>query len=156
MKGTTHIVAGAVTGSIIAKSLNLPIEDTVLLASASAIGSLIPDIDKKNSTIAKPFFFISYPIRKTFGHRTLTHSLFPYLIAFLLINYLDIAYSIYWNGVILGALSHIFLDMLNPTGVALFYPVKKKISFLKIRTGGIFEYIFSVLLVLGYGIYMFI
>lgn len=59
------------------------------------------------------------------------------------------------NGLTLGVLSHILLDMLNPKGVCLFFPWKKKISIGKIRTGGVIEKIFFLCLVVLCGYLIF-
>lgn len=158
LKGTTHIIGGAIAGNIIANCFNLPVEETIMITTASAIGGLIPDIDKRQSTIGKRLFFISIPVSKIFGHRTFTHSLLPYMLILYLLNIFKeaISYHFVWQGLIIGALSHIALDMLNPHGVSLFYPYKKKISILKIKTGSSLESIFTIFMILGYSVTKFI
>ena len=37
--------------------------------------SLMPDIDLPISKVGRPLFFISVPLEKRFGHRTITHSI---------------------------------------------------------------------------------
>ena len=47
-------------------------------------GALLPDIDHPQSAIGRIFFFISYPLNRTFGHRRHVHSLvvwIPFTIA---------------------------------------------------------------------------
>ena len=41
----------------------------------AAVASLLPDIDLPPSTIGRLFWFLSVPLERRFGHRTLTHSL---------------------------------------------------------------------------------
>lgn len=48
------------------------------------IGSLSPDIDHPKALIGRVFFFISKPLDRHFGHRTITHSLLGWLICTLL------------------------------------------------------------------------
>jgi len=45
------------------------------------LGSLMPDIDMPKSTIGRLIPFISVPLERRFGHRTITHSLIGWLIA---------------------------------------------------------------------------
>lgn len=59
--------------------------------------SFMPDIDLPTSRIGRPLFFLSVPLEKRFGHRTITHS-------------------------IIGYWSHIQIDMANIRGVDLFWP----------------------------------
>jgi inner membrane protein len=37
--------------------------------------SFMPDIDIPTSRVGRPLFFISVPLEKRFGHRTITHSM---------------------------------------------------------------------------------
>ena len=113
----------------------------ILYINSIKIGSLFPDIDHPKSYLGKRFPFISKKVNSIFHHRGFTHSLlFIYslvLISMLICIFLKIFYSsIYFCiniyifsiefGFILGCISHIFFDMLNPTGVALLYPSTKK------------------------------
>ena len=41
----------------------------------AAVASLLPDIDLPPSKIGRLFWWISVPLERRFGHRTLTHSL---------------------------------------------------------------------------------
>ena len=111
---------------------------TILVTAV--IGSFMPDIDMPKSVIGRLFFFISIPLERKFGHRTVTHSLigwavfsvaFTFIagIVHLTLRYTDFvgtqgpvhilrlsaAFSI-------GYMSHVILDMFNPRGVQLFWP----------------------------------
>lgn len=49
-------------------------------------------------------------------------------------------------GVLAGELSHIFLDLLNPSGVPLFWPLtRRRISLLPLQTGGWMDRVLGVL-----------
>ena len=39
--------------------------------------SLMPDIDLPTSKVGQPLFWLSVPLEKRFGHRTITHSFSP-------------------------------------------------------------------------------
>jgi membrane-bound metal-dependent hydrolase YbcI (DUF457 family) len=103
------------------------------------LGSLMPDIDMPRSFIGRIFFFISKPIERKFGHRTVTHSLIGWLAATVLtFGIITILYLIFQKNPVLsiplckrwlaafaiGYLSHLILDMLNPRGSQLFWPDK--------------------------------
>lgn len=53
-------------------------------------------------------------------------------------------------GLLAGALSHLFLDALNPSGIPLLWPAtKKRISLLPIQTGGKIDRLIGRLCLLG-------
>ena len=51
---------------------------TIILCSI--LGAIIPDIDHPRSMIGKLFSFISIPLERKYGHRTITHSLIGWAI----------------------------------------------------------------------------
>jgi len=106
LTGKTHATAGIATALLI--GTNIP------QLALVTIGAILPDVDHSGSTLGQ----LVKPISKKLKHRQLTHSLL-FLIAMHIISpYLGI-----------GVFTHIFLDMLNPQGVKLFYPNKKSIRF---------------------------
>lgn len=126
--------------------LNLNLTDFmisfIMLIMTLYIGSLLPDIDHPNSHIGKFFPGITSFFRhNNIIHRELTHSLYATLLIllfFLCINlllkvfFLSLYSSMYLYifagqfGILIGYLSHILLDMINPSGVCLLYPLKKR------------------------------
>lgn len=52
------------------------------------------------------------------------------------------------HGLLLGVLSHLILDMLNPMGIRVFYPVGPRIRLAKIRTGSKGENIVFVMCIM--------
>jgi inner membrane protein len=104
------------------------------------LGAVIPDIDHPKSVIGKIFYFISAPIERKYGHRTVTHSfigwaVFTIIFAFLIlfgIWILDIVWKLgfgYWNlaprwiaSFSISYMSHLILDMFNRRGSQLFWP----------------------------------
>lgn len=81
--------------------------------------STIPDLDSPNSYVGRWFPWLSEPIAYSFGHRTLTHSL-PFLVVVGLFAWP--LSSGYWLALVGGVGSHLLVDMMTLSGVALFYP----------------------------------
>ncbi|MFQ6010519.1 MAG: metal-dependent hydrolase [Candidatus Aenigmatarchaeota archaeon] len=73
--------------------------------------SVLPDIDTPRSHIGRIFPFSGW-IEENIGHRSITHSLLFVVVAALGGGL----------GPLVGALSHILLDMLTPNGVQLLWP----------------------------------
>lgn len=125
MRGTTHLQAGLTTAVITGAS---PINVAIML-----IGSILPDIDKGISLLGRYNLFAF-----TLSHRGITHS----LVLLLPLYYLSEPLAI-------GMATHIILDMLNPTGVTLFWPIPFKVKFpiiAKIRSGGVIDWVVFTLL----------
>lgn len=214
MMGRTHKAGGVLAGVLIGGFLvsGNPVSIVVCtgaLIGGCIMGSLLPDIDKKESTIGRTLWFISWPIyffrllvklfayifpgilKKAFqeleedtGHRALAHSLITwavlsgsfwmcrsYIFGWILhggkkllslipmklpdINHYigalmsDIHISnllihksigLFIIGTSIGMLSHLFLDLFTPGGVALLSPViDKKVEIPIIKTNGLAE-----------------
>jgi inner membrane protein len=89
--------------------------------------SLLPDIDLPLAKIGRLFWFVSVPLERRFGHRTLTHSLLV-LVALAVISYpLAWIQPQYWGCVVGGYWSHLWIDMLNVRGVDLFWPAPVRV-----------------------------
>lgn len=94
---------------------------------AASVVSLLPDIDHPESFIGRVFPFISKPILRKYGHRTVTHS----LLAIVGVAVMMLPVLIFASGMIYGALlaafaSHIFIDLFNKAGVKLLSPFAQK------------------------------
>jgi len=85
------------------------------------LGSVLPDVDSSRTLVGRILNPISYLIRSRFAHRTITHSWIPLLFLFNLYLTTREHFVLFF---LLGYISHIFLDMLNTSGVAFFYPKK--------------------------------
>jgi len=98
----------------------------IVFIVGAIVGGLLPDIDHPKSRIGKRFI-LSEAINKKFGHRYFFHSLLFVLITGALLSLLNF---IFGAGVMIGMLSHLILDLIEPgNGVALLYPLNKnKIS----------------------------
>ena len=104
----------------------------------------IPDIDLESSKLGRKKIF--RPLQFFVKHRGAFHSFtFLFLLTFLFLIFVPrIAL-----GFFIGYASHLFADSLTISGIAPFFPWKRKI-FWKIRTGGKIEKIlFFVLLIVN-------
>ena len=99
MQGLTHAAVGA--------AVAMQVTDSIPLTGVIVIGSLLPDIDKGNSLLGR-----YNPLSFVIPHRTITHCLLFLRLGYLISLYLSI-----------GILTHYILDMLNPDGIPLFWPV---------------------------------
>ncbi|WP_076414932.1 metal-dependent hydrolase [Shewanella sp. UCD-KL12] len=113
------------------------------------MGSLLPDLDHPGSTIGKRVLFISIPLSAFFGHRQITHSLWPFVGVLLLFG----ADGLMSNEIVLciaiGYASHLFADILTDSGIPFFWPLQYRFkSLIPAKTGGVFEY------VLAYGLFL--
>lgn len=131
MRATSHVVFNTLAAFYLVDTTSIPLDNHWLLGG-TILGSLLPDMDKKSSKIAKMGFFLRL------DHRGLTHSLLGFF-AFSLLALFFTKTSFAW-GFILGYGGHILEDMLTIQGVSLFYPRKRKIRFpLPIKSGGLVE-----------------
>ena len=87
-----------------------------------AVASLLPDVDLPTAKIGRLLFWLSVPLERRFGHRTLTHSVVGMLLVALVASPLWWVRPLYFWCVICGTWSHLWIDMLNLRGVDLFWP----------------------------------
>lgn len=81
-------------------------------------GSILPDIDLRNSTVAKLLhFYIPVP------HRTITHTIWIPLLLLLLSYHMQGLYVI--NYIALGYLFHLFNDNFSKSGICYFWPITR-------------------------------
>lgn len=97
-------------------------QTSIIAWAIAALFSLMPDIDLPTSRVGRPLFFISVPLEKHFGHRTITHSLIGVAILGALAFPLHEPYPLYFWAIVGGYWSHLQIDMSNIRGVDLFWP----------------------------------
>lgn len=103
------------------------------------LGALLPDIDHPSSTVGRPLFFISKPLARITGHRTVTHSLLG-LSLLLSCLYLTNSMTLFGKGIACGVASHLVGDFITKGGIPLFWPIKRRFSFpISFVTGGLVE-----------------
>jgi len=148
MTGKTHIIGGIALGTLYSMKTGLLPEATAITTGLAVIGALFPDIDQPQSKLGRVIPFISIPIYKIFGHRGILHAPLLYLIlGFLGLKFYN-EYSFYIIAMLIGVFSHLALDLLNPMGIPLFYPCKKKINIFSIYTGSAGETIIAILMII--------
>ncbi|WP_409300208.1 metal-dependent hydrolase [Peribacillus sp. SCS-155] len=157
MEGKTHIV-GAVAAGALYLNLGGTVDQEVLFYGSLAVGSLIPDIDHKGSSIGRKIPFLDNIISAVFGHRSFTHSLVFLFLSFLLFKQTPWPVSVEF-GIWLGMFSHMVLDMLTKQGIKFLWPLKLNIGVPGgIKTGSLAERVFfsALIVCIGYmGIRMY-
>ncbi len=145
MKGTTHIAGGLVFGLL----FNVPFYAVPL----TVIGSTFPDIDLKFSSLIP-----EKGKKKTLwsAHRGITHHPLVVLTLFLLWVYLENTfpeYHFYWQflyGFWVGYLSHLVLDAITKLGIPVGFGYYPRLSLGIMKTDGVGEKFFFILLVLAF------
>jgi len=88
----------------------------------AAVASLGPDVDLPTAKVGRLFFWLSVPLERRFGHRTVTHSAVGLLVVAAVTSPLWLVGPLYFWCVLGGYGSHVWIDMLNVRGVDLFWP----------------------------------
>jgi inner membrane protein len=157
MNGNCHFLFGAVTGAALAVNMdsiseylpsitNTP-ETVALFVLGGLVGGILPDIDNPYSYIGKLTVPVSTGIvmvgdkfgKSGYNHRWILHDPLPYL-ACLYLSYLYFPPLI---GLFIGCLSHLYLDMFNPSGISWMLGVKH-LHLGKIYSGSKESVIFTV------------
>ena len=125
----THVVAGTAAGLLVGGLLNQSPEVVLTQAVIAGASSLLIDIDSTKSKIGRRVPIIPSLLQATAKHRGLVHSFVGVVfftgLAYLLGNALS--YPL-WLPVMIGCLSHLAVDILNPMGCPLFWPISTKIK----------------------------
>lgn len=150
MNGETHKIGGVCAGIIAGAILIEPpytldkLTLTGVLIGGSLIGSLMPDIDHKGTTIGSKFKLISIVINNLFGHRGATHAPIVHMLitTILLIlgggltDYPKLIYTSFVIGLFIGGISHLLLDSITVKGIPLLYPISnRKFRLCKLTVG---------------------
>lgn len=107
------------------------------------IFGVIPDIDYYKSKVRIPF--VSFFITLFLKHRGVFHSIFIPVVAYFAFSL--VGYNPIGLAILLGYLSHLFLDALTQSGIKLFWPFSFRIRGF-IRTNYILEKIFFLTLLI--------
>lgn len=124
-----------------------------VMAGCAVFGGLLPDLDAVDSKLQRlpvvtvdfqPVRLLSRAIRQTSPHRGWMHSLRGLaIISVLLLPSIEIVYFSGWIVLVAGYVSHLAADMMNPSGIPLFYPQQRRWHILPrtwcIRTGSLEE-----------------
>ena len=157
MNYKTHINGGILVGLYVSIHMqSKALIPTGIFIGGALLGSLLPDIDHRNSYIGKKVKTASKAINKLAGHRKLFHApliyLFLYSMALGMVKDNLLIRGI--SGVFFGILSHLILDSLTVGGLPWFYPLsKKKFSIGNVKTNSKLEEILcGILICLNVGI----
>jgi inner membrane protein len=120
MLASTH--AAFATAMYLGGATVFEYKTNVLAWGLAMLFSIMPDIDLPTSKVGRPLFWISVPLEKRFGHRTITHSVIGITFLVTLAMPLYLYYPMYFWAILGGYWSHIQIDMANIRGVDLFWP----------------------------------
>lgn len=127
MRAPNHIAGGVVFTGIFCSFWNVNIFASPTFLGLTVFASLLPDIDHSRSLIGKTFLPISRYLDRSFGHRTITHSLAFFIATGFLVALIGRVWQIDGLGLVYAFAfgSHLIFDMLTRQGVPLFYPWKR-------------------------------
>lgn len=175
MMAATHRLGGLAAGMALAAFTDAEPVYGAVLTGCAVLGSLLPDIDNRHSTISRKWRPAGYAvafgqgmirflsnlfpakqrqyIRSLVGHRGLTHSLVPLILMPAVASGIGLAAGnpecgcLAAAGLGAGILSHLLFDMLAG-GVPLLMPFStRRITLAHIKTGGAAEWLFRVALI---------
>ena len=148
MTAKTHIAAGVFTGITFAAVNQFGFDKIVTCCTISAVAALSPDIDIMTSKAGKALKPISSIINKFFGHRTIFHAPLTFAVIYFVLRFYFYEYIAYINMAYVDNLN-LLMDMLNSTGIPLFWPIKKRFHIASIKTNGTFEKVVYKILICG-------
>lgn len=153
---STHLMASLFAGAGAVQYLGLDEWGAAWVLAGSLVGALLPDIDHPKSWLGRRIPLVSLPIAAVFGHRGITHSLLAVAGVALALRHALAQWSLggEWAllavGVGAGYWSHLLGDFATHGGVPLLWPLKRRFSLpLTFQTGGVFEHLLAIALVLG-------
>ena len=143
MNGTAHAIMGACIGSLAIQSIQPDVQETAMIMCVSVVGALAPDIENVHSIIGRRFPITARILNFLFGHRGALHT--P---AFLLVLWC-LLYRFRFSWLFCsGYAGHLIQDLFTAGGIPVFFPFSsKKVSLSPFRTGGIFDYVITFLLI---------
>ena len=128
MTAPNHIVGGITLTGVCGGFMGVNILESPYYLLTIVFAAQLPDIDHTKSLIGLTFYPIAKYLNRSYGHRTITHS----LAALIFFSLLAGMASVYFTGhrtygtiFFLAYLSHLVLDMTTVQGVPLFYPFLK-------------------------------
>jgi inner membrane protein len=141
MLAPTHSVFGIFLTLIFLAVFGIQLSLHWSIILVAILGAIIPDIDHPRSVIGRTFPFISIPLERRYGHRTITHSFigwfFSSIVFSVVVVFISLIYAILirsadplsnpliarWVAAFsISYFSHLILDMFNPRGSQMFWP----------------------------------
>lgn len=142
MLGRTHLAAGFCAGMTISATQALSPTNAIVVTAGCMLGSLLPDIDQKNSMISQTVKPVGVVVSAVAGHRKLLHDPVLYLLGMTAV-WFSVPQVFPWLiPVFIGVMTHLLLDTFNPMGIPLLYMFrhgKWRLRLAKFRTGSWFD-----------------
>ena len=138
----THILLGVVL-FLLSRPL-LQEGNEIVFFLLVLLGSILPDIDSRNSKINRWSGAIGIIVVFFAKHRSLFHSLVFHISLFFVVQYFFDWY--YATALLLGYLAHLIGDGITPAGVMVLYPFSSFKIRGPVKVGGFMEGVVMVLL----------
>jgi len=138
----THFLAGAAAGLIMAGSAD--IKTAAISTVVAGVSALLPDLDDPHSKMGRLVPIVSWAVKKVVGHRGPLHSLVGVGVAYVIASiFLQFGHNQYLIPmIIVGYLSHLIVDSLNPQGCPWLWPLDVHFKIPLVSTGSILEKLF--------------
>ena len=155
MTAPTHIAFGLLSAASTFSLASVSLHKDMPALGCAILGSLLPDIDTPGSSVGRLLPFVSVPLERRWGHRTITHCLLALLAVGVAAMPLMFYRSPWFAALMIGYASHLVADCATKSGAPLFYPSPSICVFpsgdrYRIRTGSLLGegILLAVLLVL--------
>lgn len=126
MLAITHLLFAFLLSLFAKDFLNLSYLNYAIFLITTLFFSIFPDIDTPRSKLGRRIRPLSNIIKSVFGHRKLFHSLFFIVLLFVFLFLLfDLVNKTIIYAIIVGCLSHLFMDSLTKEGINFLYPFSK-------------------------------
>ena len=122
MMAPTHIAFGLFSTTGLFSLFSLSLHKDYPALGAAILGSLLPDIDSPNSSLGRWLPFVSIPLERRWGHRTVTHCLLAVGVLGVASTPLVFYRTTLYAALLIGYLSHLLADCATKSGVPLFHP----------------------------------
>jgi inner membrane protein len=143
-----HTLGGAFAALAAAPVLAHSTPELGMAVAVSASAARLCDWDHPKSAISRDAPVAGWLVHRLFGHRGATHSALAVVVAALPYLATRAAPWLLLAGP-LGIASHVLADALTHQGIPLWWPVRRRVGFRLIRTGGVGEWLVSAAFVAG-------
>jgi len=126
VKGSTHLLTGVAIGLVVARQQGLALPAAVGPVAVAGLAALVPDWLQVNLP--------ALAVRGVFGHRGFTHWLLTATAVYLAALDLYPPVALF---ALVGWLSHLLLDALNPPGVPALWPLPWRVKLATLKHDGL-------------------
>lgn len=151
MTAPTHTTFGLLITTGIFSLFSVPIHSNPPAIACAIFGALLPDIDSPRSSLGRLVPFISVPIERKWGHRTVTHCLLAVAVLAVVLSPLLFFRGTMFAALLIGYMSNLMADCATKSGCPLFLP-RPEIAVLpgndryRFTTGAVSEWILLAVL----------